>query len=96
MGFFDFIKSLPGKVASGVKYISGKIGDGAKYLGSKVGSVMDTVRNGVNSIANTPIIGDAFRALGSMPGASEVANTFNALDNGVRTFNKAVMGSRVD
>ena len=87
MGFWDLFKSLPGKIASGVKSIAGKVYDGAKSVAGKVSGAFDKVRDIAGQVSNMPVIGDVAKIASMNPLVGKAIDTFNKADSYVKMGN---------
>jgi phage-related protein len=87
MGFWSFLKSIPGKIASGVKSVAGKVWDGAKSIAGKVSSGFDKVRDIAGQVADMPVIGDIAKMATMNPLVGKVVDTFNKADSYVKMGN---------
>ncbi len=88
MGFWSWIKSIPGKIADGAKTVASKVWDTSKNIVGKLNTGMDIIKEGAGKISNMPVIGDVVRQFASSnPTASRVIDTFNRIDSGLKTAN---------
>ncbi len=79
MGFFDFLKSLPGKVWSGIKSIPGKLADAARWT---IGKVQPALSGMVGAASNMlPIMSAVNPEAGAMLGVG--ANSLHAINSGL-------------
>jgi phage-related protein len=93
MGFFSWIKSLPGKVVNTFKDISGKINDVGRQIVGKVSGGLDFVRNTANKIGSMPVIGDVLSNIAAVnPTIQKVVGTFNRVDDTVKDTAKRIWG----
>jgi hypothetical protein len=95
MGLFDWFKSLPGKIASGVKSVAGKVYDGAKSVAGKVSGAFDTVRNLAGQVSSMPVIGDVAKIASMNPLVGKAIDTFNKADSYVKMGN-SILNPQVD
>ena len=87
MGFWSFLKSIPGKISSGVKSVAGKVWDGAKSIAGKVSQGFDKVRDIAGQVADMPVIGDIAKIATMNPTVNKVIDTFNKADGYVKMGN---------
>jgi len=84
---WGWLKSLPGKIASGVKSVAGKMWDGAKSVVGKVSQGFDKVRDIAGQVADMPVIGDIAKIASMNPTVGKVIDTFNKADGYVKMGN---------
>jgi len=92
MGFWNWLKSIPGKIGSAIKSVAGKVMDTAKSVAGKVSQGFDTVRNlagqAMDTVGNIPVIGEIAKGVAaSNPTIGKIKDAFNQADEYVKMGN---------